>query len=150
MSDLAKREKLLDEFLQYGSLSDFKSWFSANLISILTDDNPNGKGVDNERILLALVSAEGVVNGKLKRTYNVPIPRDNIQEFSIVKLIVFYIAIYNLYGRRGITQEAQANYDTYTELLDQIADGTIEFEGKKTHDGITGQTWENEFLNSSI
>lgn len=114
--------------LTYDTIPDFIQWISKNFAGILANDNPNdyttGDDEQQDVIKQALLSAEGEVNGYLKqRGYAVPIDSQYVGSINVLKMYVRNIAVYELYGRRGIKQEQYYKYKNTMMNLEKFGSG---------------------------
>lgn len=117
-----------NEGLYYTTLEGFRQWISENFAGMLSDDIPNSYDSEKEeaaaRIKEALLHAEGEVDGYLKiRGYFIPLKEEYIRSRAILKIYVYDLASYQLYGRRGVTKERYYKYTNAIRALEQYADG---------------------------
>lgn len=115
--------------LNYTSVEDFTTWVSENFAGIVANDNVNTYTVDSEQediIETALAYAEGRVEGALnKRGYVTPVDDSFSKTINVLKLYVYNLALYELYGRRGITKEQYYKYKRTSNEIDMISVGKM-------------------------
>lgn len=113
--------------LNYTKIESFVKWISANLAGILSNDQVNSYDIQTEQesiIKEALLHGEGKVNGALrKRGYKTPIDPSYTETHNVLKMYVRNIAVFELYGRRGITKERYYKYTRAMEELRAISRG---------------------------
>jgi len=139
--------------LDYVTIESFIKWVSANLAGILSNDSVNDYSIQSEQediIKEALLNGEGKVNGALrKRGYKVPVDSQYEQSVSVLKLYVYNIAVFELYGRRGITKERYYKYTKVLDELEQLSEGDMYLPNDlptTTEGGIVhGNTFESKF-----
>lgn len=113
--------------LFYSTIEDFSEWVSQNFAGILADDNPNSfdtfGDAPKEKIKFALLNAEGVIDGYLKlRGYKVPIDNSYVRSVTVLRMCSYNIALYELYGRRGLTKERYYKYENVMRDLREYRD----------------------------
>lgn len=113
--------------LSYTTIESFTKWVSANLAGILSNDNVNSYDINEEQetiIKEALLNGEGKVNGALrKRGYKTPVDPVYEESHNVLKMYVRNIAVFELYGRRGITKERYVKYTRAVSELNDISEG---------------------------
>lgn len=130
--------------LHYTTLEGFRDWVSQNFAGMVSDDIPNSydseKDEAAERIKEALLHAEGEVDGYLKiRGYHIPIDAQYVRSRAVLKIYVYDLAIYQLYGRRGVTKERYYKYTNAIRALEQYSDGVKDLPDSppKNRSGVT-------------
>lgn len=115
--------------LVYTSVEDFTTWVSENFAGIISNDNVNTFTVDSDQeaiIETALRYAEGRVDGALsKRGYQTPVPSHYERTIDVLTMYINNLAVYELYGRRGITKEQFYKYKRTSRELRMISTGGI-------------------------
>lgn len=114
--------------LHYTTLEGFIDWVSQNFAGMVADDIPNSydsaKDSALSRIKEALLHAEGEVDGYLKiRGYKIPIAEEYVRSINVLKIYAYDLAIYQLYGRRGVTKERYYKYTNAIRALENFSDG---------------------------
>jgi hypothetical protein len=117
-----------NEGLYYTKIEDFIKWISENFAGILANDSANEYTVtsDNSRSTIkeSLLHGEGRVDGFLKkRGFVIPIPTDFIRSHNVIRMFVYNIAVFELYGRRGITKERYYKYTKTIQDLKELSSG---------------------------
>lgn len=115
--------------LNYTEIDKFISWISSNLAGIIANDNVNSYDVsgDSPREIIkeALLAAEGEVDGYLRiRGYEIPIDQDKYpNSVNVIRMYCYNLAVYELYGRRGITKDRYYKYTRAIENLEKFSTG---------------------------
>lgn len=117
-----------DTGLYYTKIEDFIKWISSNFAGMLSNDTPNvyesTEDAQRELIKEALLHSEGRVDGFLKkRGYKVPIDASYVRSINAIKIYVYNLAVYELYGRRGITKERYYKYTNTITTLKALSTG---------------------------
>lgn len=105
--------------MSYSALSDITARIDEGTLTQLTDDE--GLGVINEaRVTAAITEADSEIDSYLSTRYTVPLATTP----EVVKALSVTIAIWNLYGRRGLVDEMrETRYKAAVDLLKQISKG---------------------------
>lgn len=113
--------------LNYTTIESFIKWVSSNLAGILSNDQVNSYDIQQEQetiIKEALLHGEGKVNGALrKRGYITPVDPKYSESHNVLKMYVRNIAVFELYGRRGINKERYHKYTRAVSELGRIGNG---------------------------
>lgn len=114
--------------LSYSTIEGFSQWISENFAGMLSDDTPNSYDatVDSSREVIkkALLYAEGRIDGFLKiRGYSTPIDSSYTRSHSVLFIYTCNIAVFELYGRRGLTKERYYKYEQIMRELKNISKG---------------------------
>lgn len=113
--------------LNYTTVDGFVKWVSSDFAGILSDDIPSSfdPSTDDAKAIIeeALETAESDVDGALRLGgYSVPVSKTNYpRSYLILRNYARDIAVYLLYGRRGITKE---QYYKYTQVRRELKDFT--------------------------
>lgn len=114
--------------LSYVTIESFIEWVSENFAGILSNDEVNNYSpstIPARRVIKeALLNAEGRVDSFLKRRgYKVPVSAEFEKSHAVLRIYVYNIASYELFGRRGITKERYYKYTRTIQDLKDISNG---------------------------
>ena len=140
--------------LSYVTVDSYRKWLSENMAIILTDDSANNSQLeDNDNIIISLLTGESTVDSKISSRYCTPVNISTSQKSgALIRIMVYTFATYALYGRRGITEQIQAQYNTYMKLLVSISDGSASLpDAECVSSKVTsGYTFSKNFLEMDI
>lgn len=139
--------------LSYVTVDSYRKWLSENMTTILTDDTIDNSNVEEDNILVALLTGESTVESKISSRYCTPINTEiSKKSGALIRIMVYTFATYALYGRRGITEQIQAQYNTYMKLLVSISDGSASLPDAEcvSVKVSSGYTFSNNFLEMDI
>jgi len=105
----------------YLDAADLQRRLSEEALAQLTDDLETGEP-DPQRLAEAIADAEAEVNAYLQERYSLPLATVP----PLVVRIVADLAVWQLYGRRQLTDEAvEARYKAAVKLCEQLAAGKV-------------------------
>lgn len=110
----------------YCTLDDLKRQIPETTIRTLTDDEGTGE-INMPRVEQAIADAEAEINAYAQKQY--PVPFNPVPE--IIRKLAVDIAIYNLFSRRGFSEESgdkivQDRYKAAVKLLENLARGVVQ------------------------
>lgn len=123
MSIFDNLDEIDDSPLSYSKAGSYAKWISINMLTILTDDTAEDVKIESDNVLTALIAAEGTIDSYLSTRYDIPIDKSNKKAIAFLRIATYIIATYFLYGRRGMTENAQYQYDRILRNLKDMGSG---------------------------